>query len=286
MKRWWIAVSVLTLMAGAGVALLALLTGRPGPPSVGITEADSGRVDRRAGDFAEVDYGTVDRRIAKEPRYVAAPRYGLLVLDPAGAYRVWAVFDKSRDGLSYYDVLYLDLNADGDLTGPGERFVGRYDESAPKGRQLTIPVGEVRVPGTALVHTDLLFTTIPYPGRGGFWLRMKWGGTEPVDGGYGPLGTGQTEFAATAAAAPVLRPTPLGRLSFVGLQPADELVLPAGKASDIQVGIGSAGSGPDTLCVLSEHFLVPGGDVIEATLIARDEAGQEVRVATELKGHC
>ena len=246
----------------------------------------TGAMGRASDDFAEIDYKKIDRRIAKEPRYVAAPRYGLLVLDPAGAYRVWAVFDKSQAKLPHYDVLYLDLNGDGDLTDPGERFVGKYDESAPKGRKLTIRVGDVRVPGTKLVHTDLVFTTIPYPGRKGFWLRMKWGGKEPIDGGYGPLGAGQTEFAAAAAAAPVLRPTPLGRLSFVGLQPADDLVLPVGKASDIQVGIGSAGSGPDTLCVLSEHFLVPGKDVIVSTLIARDAAGKEVRVATEFKGHC
>src|SRR5262245_24313815 len=84
---------------------------------------------KAAEPFVEVDYSTVKRSLAREPRYVAEPRYALFILDPAGTFRAWAVFDKSKAELPYYDVLYFDMNGNGDLTDAGERFVGKYDES-------------------------------------------------------------------------------------------------------------------------------------------------------------
>src|SRR5262245_14548818 len=57
---------------------------------------------KAAEPLAEVDFSTVKRSIAREPKYVAQPRYALFVLDPAGQFRVWAVFDKSQAELSYY----------------------------------------------------------------------------------------------------------------------------------------------------------------------------------------
>jgi hypothetical protein len=241
---------------------------------------------RAAETFAEVDYSTVKRSIVREPRYVAEPRYALFILDPAGKYGVWAVFDKSKAELPYYDVLYFDLNGDGDLTRPGKRFVGKYDESlAPAGMAMTIRVGKVPIPGTRLVHTDLLFCTIPKEGRKGFWFQMKWKGEQEVSGGYGTAGIDTTVFASSAKAAPILRPTAMGPLSFAFYM-SDPVVLAIGKAANVNLLIGSAGSGPDTLCSLSEHFLLPSKDRIIATVIARDRKGKELRTRTEIKKHC
>jgi hypothetical protein len=51
---------------------------------------------------------------AKEPKYQSEPRYALVVFGPKAQTRVWMVLDGP--------VLYVDLNANGDLTEPGERL--------------------------------------------------------------------------------------------------------------------------------------------------------------------
>jgi hypothetical protein len=58
------------------------------------------------------DLPTIDRTIAKEPTYRNRPKYGLLVLGPQAKTRVWLVQDGNR--------LYIDRNANGDLTEEGE----------------------------------------------------------------------------------------------------------------------------------------------------------------------
>lgn len=231
--------------------------------------------------FVELDYAKVERSISREPKYNAEPRYALFILDPRARFRVWAVLDKSRADLPYYDVLYFDKNGNGDLTEPGERFVGRYDAQL---KELSIRVGDLPVPGTKLTHTDLRFLTVERHGYQGFWFSMKWAGRVPVDGGYGKDFTHLTAYAPSAAKAPILRPTPRGRLSFKCWEP--DLTLAVGKATDVQVSIGKPGSGPDTFCAVSEHYLVAGKDVIVATLIAKDRKGGPIRTRTEFKQHC
>ena len=62
-----------------------------------------------------VDYGKIDRTLAREPAYKSkAPQYALLLFGREAKLCVWAVLDG--------DDLYLDRNGDGDLTGPGKRF--------------------------------------------------------------------------------------------------------------------------------------------------------------------
>src|SRR5437762_3210437 len=69
------------------------------------------------GDAAAADLGKIDRTIRKEPAYQSkTPKYCLLVFGPQAKDRVWLVLDG--------DVLYVDRQANGDLTGPGNRFQG------------------------------------------------------------------------------------------------------------------------------------------------------------------
>src|SRR5262249_22449779 len=136
---------------------------------------------RPADSFKELDYKKIKRSVAREPRYVGAPRYALFIFDPQAKFWVWAVLDKSRSELPFYDVLYLDKNGNGDLTEPAKRFVGTYDK---KLKILTIRAGELTVPGTKLTHTDLRFITVEPHGYKGIWFGMKWNGKVPVDGGY------------------------------------------------------------------------------------------------------
>ena len=58
------------------------------------------------------DLPKIDRTIAREPTYRNRPQYCLLVLGPQARTRVWLV----QDG----NVLYIDRNANGDLTEEGE----------------------------------------------------------------------------------------------------------------------------------------------------------------------
>ena len=61
------------------------------------------------------DLSKVERKIAREPTYVTkSPKYALLVFGPEAKLRVWIV----KDG----ETVYLDRNADGDLTDANERF--------------------------------------------------------------------------------------------------------------------------------------------------------------------
>src|SRR6516165_8418947 len=70
-----------------------------------------------------VDWDKIDRTIAKEPPYQAKPKYCLVVYGPEAKTRVWLVLDG--------DVLYVDRNGDGDLTGKDERVLktSAYDVS-------------------------------------------------------------------------------------------------------------------------------------------------------------
>lgn len=236
--------------------------------------------------FVEVDCAKVERRIAKEPKYVSQPLYALFIFDLEGKNRTWAVLDNSKADLPYYDVLYLDLKGNGDLTEPGKRFVGKFDEKlAPAGLSLSIRVDKLPVPGTDLVHTDFLLATVPKSAWKGIWFQMKWAGKQEMSGGYGLTGFDTTIWAKAPQTAPVLRPTPLGTLSFA-LWGSDNTTLTISGTNHLNFLVGKPGSGPDTLCVVDEHFLVPGKDRLFATVIATDSSGKEVRERTEIKKHC
>ncbi len=241
------------------------------------TSSDSG--------FVAVDYGRIERRIVKEPTCVAPPLYALFILDPAGKVRVWARLDKSAAELPYYDVLYFDRDADGDLAELGERFTGAKREiDEHYGFNVRIPIGDFAVPGTSLRHTSLEVWSVVKSGEGrkGVFFSMKWDGKEEVGGGY-TNGIDQTQWAASPKDAPVLRPTPLGPLAFAFWLTGP---LKIGASSGINLMVGSPGSADDTFCALSENFLVPGKDRIRATLIAKDRNGKELRIPHDITSHC
>jgi hypothetical protein len=70
----------------------------------------------------------VDRRIQKQPEYHAKrPLYELFVVGQAAQKRIWMVLDHSKPTVERYDLMYVDLNADGDLTEPTELVVGQEE---------------------------------------------------------------------------------------------------------------------------------------------------------------
>jgi hypothetical protein len=66
------------------------------------------------GRYSPVDLSKVDRAIKKEPAYRSKPQYCLLLFGRQAETRIWLVLDG--------DVLFVDTNADGDLTEPGKKF--------------------------------------------------------------------------------------------------------------------------------------------------------------------
>jgi hypothetical protein len=76
--------------------------------------AEPGQADqasKTAPKPAAISLEKIDRILTKEPKYLAKPKYSLLVLGTAGKVKVWMVEDGKR--------LFVDKNANGDLTDDG-----------------------------------------------------------------------------------------------------------------------------------------------------------------------
>jgi hypothetical protein len=81
-----------------------------------------------------IDYAKIDRTIRREPVYqTKAPKYALLLFGPEAKVRVWIVVDGQT--------VYLDRNADGDLTAKNERF---ENYAACKDIEIVDPDGKTR----------------------------------------------------------------------------------------------------------------------------------------------
>ncbi|MHC4848464.1 MAG: hypothetical protein ACYTEG_08420, partial [Planctomycetota bacterium] len=75
-----------------------------------------------------IDFDKIERRIERLPK-LNKPLYGLFLF---GEKKVWAVLDKSAET---YDLLYIDRNADGDLTAKNERIQLSKSSTKRKGVQ-------------------------------------------------------------------------------------------------------------------------------------------------------
>jgi hypothetical protein len=223
------------------------------------------------------DLAKIDRRIGKEPKYTAKdPLYALYVFGPEARTRVWAVLDKSKPDSPHYDVLHFDRNADGDLTGTDERIEGKAE-----GNRVTFEIGRFADPVAKQEHTDLEVSRVE--GKDARTMfRMKWCGKEVVRGGYAPDPGPYTQFARSAADAPVLWPGADGPFSFQSWTLAP---FPIGEAADLRVFLGHRGHGRNTFCAVSDTFLPKDVPVI-ATLIYRDKEGKERRAQAELRERC
>jgi hypothetical protein len=217
------------------------------------------------------DLSRVDRRIVKEPKYVSkSPLYGLFAFGPGARTRVWAVLDRSAESPAEYDILYFDRNADGDLTGPDERFEGHG----------SFPIGTFKDPATGDVHQNL---SISRRGDGSVFLHMNWRGKEPIAGGYAEESGPYCRFADGPAAAPILWPGAEGPLAFQRW--IFDKQFPIGGQGDARVFLGHRGDGPNTFCAVTQNFLPPEVPV-RVTLIYHDGAGQERRSRDELRERC
>jgi hypothetical protein len=147
-----------------------------------------------------VELESIDRTIVREPKYEALPAYCLLVFGAEGSTRVWLVEDGKR--------LYVDRNANGDLTDDGEpvaateeREFETTDINTSKTTTLhdwDYAAGGIKLPNGE-DHTDLEVIRWQYgkqPVQHGVLLKIN--GKVPVYSGWGHV------FAESAAKAPIM----------------------------------------------------------------------------------
>lgn len=207
----------------------------------------------------------------------AALLYGTFVFGTNSANPVWAVFDKSSKDGTHYDVLYLDVNADGDLTAAEERFVGKARTIASETNAL-FEFPTFKEPGSRREHTAFTITWRPHRVS----ASIKWLGDKKMNAGYGTESTNYGRFAASPENAPVYV---LGHELPFQFQHWTSGTFTRGKANDFKVFMGNPGRGEGAFCAVDQEFL-PKQDYVVATLIYATEAGQEKREQFELKERC
>jgi hypothetical protein len=221
------------------------------------------------------DLSKIDRTIRKEPSYTAkSPLYGLAVFGLKAESRVWMVLDKSKPDADGYDVLHIDLNADGDLTGAGERL--KIDDKG------LFHVKEFKDPATGVKHPDFS-VRLSKDKEPTVMLGMRWRDQFTFGGGYPEdPDDGYMRFAAKPADAPIIwvnGDAPFRFQRWYGGK------LRIGDADDFKVFLGQPGIGRSSFCAFKQHFL-PEGEWVKATLIYRDGTGKEKRQVCELKERC
>jgi hypothetical protein len=260
------------------LALLLLLSGfvcaqeKEGAP--GEEEARSGGLDALGGGLdwkaKPIDFKKVDRTIRKLPDLKSAkPLYGLFLFGVDGRTRVWAVLDKSAKDKTEYDILYLDRNADGDLTGKDERFESRSAEMR------TFVIGDFKEPGTDVIHTDFEIGWI----AGSFSYRMKWAGGPKTMGPQGRTGDEFARLAPSPKEAPIFVPGTDRPFEFEQWRSG---TLKRGQVNDFKVFIGNRGDRTGAFSCVDETFL-PEGESVLVQLVCKDATGKERKLTAELK---
>ncbi len=214
-----------------------------------------------------VDLTQVPRTIGNEPNYQSQPKYGLLVFGPEATTRIWLVHDG--------DTLYADLNGDGDLRDPAERFTATQSSNVNNGT-FRFEIGEVQEADRRhqslavytmnlqhLMHSDsrIKAALTKNPQARFYGLRVEL----DVPGYRGVGREGRVEhlvsamdangvllFAETPEEAPLIH--------FGGPWEATvdgELTLKVGRRKDVFLGIGTPGLGPGTTAFAAYQDLVP-----------------------------
>ncbi len=211
--------------------------------------------------------------------------YGLLVFGPEAEKRVWMVLDKSKSDATRYDVLYVNVNANGDLTEAGERLV-LGDNGQDAGGEQRFRLAEFKDPATGEKHTGFsvrLSGGTSQDDPPNVMVSLKWRDKFKMAGGYPEdPDSGYMKFAEKPADAPIVWADGDGPYRFQRWY-GDKLTI--GAADDLKVFVGQPGRGNSTFWAFTDHYL-PEGEGVQATLVYRDAADKEQRAVCELKERC
>jgi hypothetical protein len=222
------------------------------------------------------DLGKLDRRILKQPAYKAKqPLYGLLVFGPKAEKRVWLVLDPSDPGASTAENLYVDRDADGDLTAADDRLTANSSD-----RYSIFALPEFKDPATGAIHSD--FRVRVEREQHDVMVSLKWRGQLKMGGGYPADPDRYMRLSPDPETAPVVWFQGDGPFRFQRWYGGKPQV---GSEEDFKVFLGQIGWGPSSFCAFQEHVL-PDGEPVVATLIYSDQAGAEHREVYPLKKRC
>jgi hypothetical protein len=250
-----------------------------------------------ADDGGTADLSRIDRTIAKEPTYKAEkPRYCLLVFGPEAKFRAWLV----QDG----DVLYVDRNGNGDLTEDGERIEKaqsdagnrRWDVGDLTDGELKHTIRQVAEMAVteASVGDAREFARIKgkHDAAVNTWIMVR---AERATSDDRPLprhidyivngdGTGYLAFADRPGDAPVVHLN--GPWTF-GLQDIKQHLV-AGRKSNLQLGVGTPGSGAGTFAFVLYPDTIPADayPVGEFTFPPREPGGKAITRTMTFKERC
>ncbi len=238
----------------------------------------------------------IDRGIAKEPAYQGKPSYCLLAFGPGAKTRVWVV----QDG----DVLYVDRNANGDLTDADERV----KTNGPSSEFCNFQAGDIR--DGALTHSQLVVTRRRaderYIADAKEWDRIKRAHPEPwiwtvgvtaersvqPDDGLPKTvsyiangdGLGFLLFGDRPQDAPVIH---FNGPWMLGLQDIHQRIV-IGKPRDLQIGVGTQGIGPGTFSFVLYPGLIPNDayPVADITFPAKSPGQTAPQARVVMKRRC
>jgi hypothetical protein len=220
-----------------------------------------------------IDFAAVPRSLESEPAYVGAPRYGLFLFGEHADVRVWAALDKSDARRAGYDVLYVDLDADGRLGEDGERFPA---QSA--GAREVFAIGSFAQPRSDRVHEDFELTWTPACVS----FKLLWRGEKITMGAYGPERSTYAQFAARLQDAPIFVPGYDRPFEFEHWMSG---TLTRGKHNEFKVFVGNRGSVRGAFCTVNDKFL-PADEFVLATLVYTGSDGKRKEVQAKLERRC
>jgi hypothetical protein len=230
-----------------------------------------------AGELPDLE--KLDRAIRKEPAYSCKePLYGLLVFGPRAEKHVWIVFDKSKKA-GFYDTLYIDHNADGDLTAPNKRVIAKDGKDG----SAVFELPQFKDPGNGATHSDFhVKLDVGEQDHIIAMVHLNWRGKIKMAGGFPPDPGEYMRLSPKRQDATVLWFQGDGPFRFQRWY-GSQLTID-GK-DDFKVFLGQIGCGPSSFCAINEHVL-PAGEAVLATLVYTSKEGEERHELSLLKEQC
>jgi hypothetical protein len=212
------------------------------------------------------DLTKVDRALRSEPAYRGGARYCLLVFGPQAASRVWLVLDGEN-------TLYVDRNANGNLTDSGERV--DFDPPRHVGsRMMTLEVDAGALADLPGVPEGLRLRLLLL--EGGERVSTYLGEVEQQIAGKKEI----LQFAASAARAPFLHFN--GPLKF-RISPASRLARGEPR-SEFAVNLVTLGSGAGATVCQGEGAVIAGAHPLaEITFLQGAARGKALRVELDMR---
>lgn len=221
----------------------------------------------------------VPLKIKIEPHYTGGkPIYAMAAFGSKQERPVWMVLDKAKPDSKTYDKLFVDLNADGDLTGENEMFP-LIDQDGNRIEQIELPDIEV--------SERCKFTKVSVSIRsakiGECMFKATWNDQIKFAGGYPETSNdGYMRFAPDPKDAPIVFFK--GDVPFE-FQPWYPSAVPVGGETDFKVFLGHRGKGPSSFCSTMGHILDRDEPVL-ATLVYVNVEGKMKRADVKLAERC